>query len=114
MRTRITNKLLARTSERERKSHTDKIKGKTITYIVNNEFLFYLFFNVFFLFFSCLVFFFSSRARDMRGPLSQIRVSLVASLGAGQTMFLAGIGATENKARILWKLMCLQSKNGQF
>ncbi|CAH3165280.1 unnamed protein product [Pocillopora meandrina] len=43
---------------------------------------------------------------DMRGPLSQIRVSLVASLGAGQIMFLAGIGATENKARILWKLMC--------
>ena len=50
----------------------------------------------------------------MRGPLSQIRVSLVASLGAGQIMFLAGIGATENKARILWKLMCLRSKNGQF
>ena len=73
-------------------------------------------FNVFF-FFSSLVYFFSRfslRARDMRRPLSQIRVSLVASLGAGQIMFLAGIGATENKARILWKLMCLQSKNGQF
>ncbi|PFX12607.1 Cadherin EGF LAG seven-pass G-type receptor 2 [Stylophora pistillata] len=38
---------------------------------------------------------------DIRGPLSQIRVSLVASLGAGQVIFLAGIGATENKARIL-------------
>ncbi|CAH3165288.1 unnamed protein product [Pocillopora meandrina] len=38
---------------------------------------------------------------DMRGPLSQIRVSLVTSLGAGQIMFLAGIGATGNKARIL-------------
>jgi len=34
---------------------------------------------------------------DMKGPLSQIRVSLVASLGAGQIIFLAGIGATENK-----------------
>ncbi|PFX13953.1 putative G-protein coupled receptor 133 [Stylophora pistillata] len=34
---------------------------------------------------------------DMRGPLSQIRVSLVASLGAGQIIFLAGIGATKNK-----------------
>nr|XP_058964843.1 adhesion G protein-coupled receptor L4-like isoform X2 [Pocillopora verrucosa] len=34
---------------------------------------------------------------DMRRPLSQIRVSLVASLGAGQIMFLAGIGATGNK-----------------
>ncbi|XP_022808394.1 adhesion G-protein coupled receptor D1-like [Stylophora pistillata] len=33
----------------------------------------------------------------MRGPLSQIRVSLVASLGAGQIIFLAGIGATKNK-----------------
>ena len=35
----------------------------------------------------------------MKGPLSQIRVSLVASLGAGQIIFLAGIGATENKVR---------------
>ena len=57
---------------------------------------------------------FSLRARDMRQPLSQIRVSLVASLGAGQIMFLAGIGATGNKARIPWKLKCLQSKTGQF
>ena len=37
--------------------------------------------------------------RDMKGPLSQIRVSLVASLGAGQIIFLAGIGATENKVK---------------
>ncbi|XP_020617810.1 adhesion G protein-coupled receptor L4-like [Orbicella faveolata] len=36
---------------------------------------------------------------DMEGPLSQIRVSLVASLGAGQIVFLAGIGATENKVK---------------
>ena len=35
----------------------------------------------------------------MRGPLSQIRVSLVASLGAAQIIFLGGIGATENKVR---------------
>ncbi|XP_027056190.1 adhesion G protein-coupled receptor L4-like isoform X2 [Pocillopora damicornis] len=35
---------------------------------------------------------------DMRGPLSQTRVSLVASLGAGQIIFLAGIGAVENKS----------------
>ncbi|PFX23720.1 LINE-1 retrotransposable element ORF2 protein [Stylophora pistillata] len=34
---------------------------------------------------------------DMRGPLSQIRVSLVTSLGAGQIIFLTGIGAVENK-----------------
>ena len=35
----------------------------------------------------------------MRGPLSQIRVSLVASLGAGQIIFLTGSGAVENKVR---------------
>ncbi|XP_022793693.1 adhesion G-protein coupled receptor D1-like isoform X2 [Stylophora pistillata] len=35
---------------------------------------------------------------DMRGPLSQIRVSLVTSLGAGQIIFLTGIGAVENKS----------------
>ena len=40
----------------------------------------------------------------MKGPLSQIRVSLVTSLGAGQTIFLAGIGATENKVRLLIQL----------
>ena len=37
--------------------------------------------------------------REMKGPLSQTRVSLVASLGAGQIIFLAGIGAVENKVR---------------
>ncbi|XP_066022649.1 adhesion G-protein coupled receptor D1-like [Pocillopora verrucosa] len=35
---------------------------------------------------------------DMSGPLSQIRVSLVASLGAGQIIFLTGSGAVENKS----------------
>ena len=35
----------------------------------------------------------------MRRPLSQIRVSLVASLGAGQITFLTGSGAVENKVR---------------
>ncbi|XP_020609363.1 adhesion G protein-coupled receptor L4-like [Orbicella faveolata] len=33
---------------------------------------------------------------DMHQPLSQIRISLAGSLGAGQISFLAGIGATEN------------------
>lgn len=37
--------------------------------------------------------------RDIKAPLSQIRVSLVASLGVGQIIFLAGIGATDNKVR---------------
>ena len=40
--------------------------------------------------------------RDMKAPLSQIRISLVASLGAGQIIFLAGIGATKNKVRALF------------
>ena len=39
----------------------------------------------------------------MRGPLSQIRVSLVASLGAGQMIFLTGSGAIENKVRCYTK-----------
>ena len=65
----------------------------------------------FFSFPSIFSFRFCWRARDMRGPLSQIRVSLVTSLGAGQIMFLAGIGATGNKARILWKLKYLLSRN---
>ncbi|XP_074607789.1 adhesion G-protein coupled receptor D1-like isoform X5 [Acropora palmata] len=34
---------------------------------------------------------------DIEAPLSQIRVSLVSALGAGQVIFFAGIGATENK-----------------
>ncbi|CAH3152075.1 unnamed protein product [Pocillopora meandrina] len=35
---------------------------------------------------------------DVRQPLSQIRLSLSVSLGAGQIIFLAGINATENRA----------------
>ena len=33
----------------------------------------------------------------MHQPLSQVRLSLVASLGLGQIMFLAGINATQDK-----------------
>ena len=33
---------------------------------------------------------------DIHQPLSQIRISLASSLGAGQVIFLAGINATEN------------------
>ncbi|RMX53208.1 hypothetical protein pdam_00024388 [Pocillopora damicornis] len=44
-----------------------------------------LFFNYFFI-------------RDVRQPLSQIRLSVSMSLGAGQIIFIAGINATENKA----------------
>ena len=34
---------------------------------------------------------------DVHQPLSQVRLSLVASLGLGQIMFLAGINATQDK-----------------
>ena len=39
--------------------------------------------------------------RDVRQPLSQIRLSVSISLGAGQIIFLAGINAIENKVSIL-------------
>lgn len=42
-------------------------------------------------------FFYSSLTRDLRQPLSQIRLSVSMSLGAGQTIFLAGINAIESK-----------------
>lgn len=48
----------------------------------------------------------------MKGPLSQIRVSLVASLGAGQIIFLAGIGATENKVKLLIQLPIRATSRG--
>ena len=37
--------------------------------------------------------------RDVRQPLSQIRLSLSASLGVGQLIFLAGVHATEHTVR---------------
>ena len=46
------------------------------------------------LYFVCL-----PATRDKNALLSQIRVSLLASLLAGQITFLAGIDATENKVR---------------
>ena len=55
------------------------------------------------LYFICLIIDFFV-IRDMKAPLSQIRVSLVTSLGAGQTIFLAGIGATESKVKLLIQL----------
>ena len=36
---------------------------------------------------------------DVHQPLSQVRLSLVASLGLGQIMFLAGINATQDKVK---------------
>ena len=37
--------------------------------------------------------------RDVRQPLSQIRLSLSVSLGVGQLIFLAGVNATEHTVR---------------
>ena len=53
------------------------------------------FFVLLFFFFFFFFFFIS----DVHQPLSQIRISLAASLGAGQIIFVAGIGATGNTVR---------------
>ena len=57
-------------------------------------------------FFSCLlVSFFLLLAcfdRDVWQPLTQIRLSLSVSLGAGQIIFLAGINATENTVSVVF------------
>ena len=43
---------------------------------------------------------------DVHQPLSQVRLSLVASLGLGQIMFLAGINATQDKVNACFFLFC--------
>ncbi|XP_022785614.1 adhesion G protein-coupled receptor L4-like [Stylophora pistillata] len=45
---------------------------------------------------------------DVREPLSQIRLSLSVSLGAGQMIFLAGINATENTAACVTAAVFMQ------
>lgn len=47
----------------------------------------------------CLFVCFSFFTSDVHQPLSQIRISLASSLGAGQLIFLAGIDATGNTVR---------------
>ena len=42
-----------------------------------------------------------SSISDVHQPLSQIRISLAGSLGAGQMIFLAGIGAKDSTVRSL-------------
>ena len=50
--------------------------------------------------------------RDVRQLLSQIRLSLSASLGAGQIIFLAGINATENMVScISWKKLLFNTSD---
>ena len=44
--------------------------------------------------------------RDLRQPLSQIRVSLAVALGAGQICFFAGINATEIKVGGFSRYLC--------
>ena len=51
-----------------------------------------------------LLFFFTMS--DVHQPLSQIRISLAGSLGTGQIIFLAGIGAKENTVRNLNGSLC--------
>ena len=59
---------------------------------------FFLFHHVWFLF---LLSFFDlfHFTRDVRQPLSQIRLSLSVSLGVGQLIFLVGVNATEHTVR---------------
>ena len=56
-----------------------------------------IFFSVFlfFLLLACFI-------RDVWQPLTQIRLSLSVSLGAGQITFLAGINATENTVSVVF------------
>jgi len=42
---------------------------------------------------------------DVHQPLSQIRISLASSLGAGQLIFLAGIDATGNTVREFYRFV---------
>ena len=63
------------------------------------------------LFYLC-IFIYIYFIRDVRQPLSQIRLSLSASLGAGQIIFLAGINATENMVScISWKKLLFNTSN---
>ena len=57
-----------------------------------------IFFSVFLFFFLLLACF----TRDVWQPLTQIRLSLSFSLGAGQITFLAGINATENTVSVVF------------
>ena len=53
--------------------------------------------------FFCLfvIFFIACFTRDVWQPLTQIRLSLSVSLGAGQIIFLTGINATENTVSVV-------------
>ena len=66
-----------------------------------NALFIYLFIYLFIFILLHLVFVRFFLSSDVHQPLSQIRISLASSLGAGQVIFLAGINATENTVRIL-------------
>ena len=57
--------------------------------------IFFFCFFVLFLLLACFT-------RDVWQPLTQIRLSLSVSLGAGQITFLAGINATENTVSVVF------------
>ena len=61
------------------------------------DYVCFFFTHVWFLFFLFFVIFHFTR--DVRQPLSQIRLSLSVSLGVGQLIFLAGVNATEHTVR---------------
>ena len=57
--------------------------------------VFFCLFVSFFLLLACFT-------RDVWQPLTQIRLSLSVSLGAGQIIFLTGINATENTVSVVF------------
>ena len=73
--------------------------SKLVQYKINRIPCQICFFPVYWLvFFSLLACF----DRDVWQPLTQIRLSLSVSLGAGQIIFLAGINATENMVSVVF------------
>ena len=78
---------------------------KLVEYLVRYCFVLFLFLSRLWFFFSvCLLVFLllASFSRDVWQPLTQIRLSLSVSLGAGQIIFLTGINATENTVSVVF------------
>ena len=77
---------------------------KLVEYLVRYCFVLFLFLSRLWFFFSvCLLVFLllACFTRDVWQPLTQIRLSLSASLGAGQIIFLTGINAKENTVSVV-------------
>ena len=79
--------------------------SKLVQYKINRipcQICFCLVFDFFFLFIGYFFLLLACFDRDVWQPLTQIRLSLSVSLGAGQIIFLAGINATENMVSVVF------------